>query len=197
LRFQPDVFLLRLPSWDNPSASARFIMDLAAFASRPVIALMTAEELRAQGKPWPVQSVALAPYDIDRITAQLRAVPAEPPASADSRMLQCGDVLIDMTTRRVQVNGEPVDLVFSEFELLVRFCRDLDRVLTREDLVLALGSVPRTLPMPAHLRVVDVYVLRLRQKLRGARRLKIETVHRVGYRCVALPEPAVSLSHAG
>src|SRR5262249_3389216 len=109
--FQPDILLARLPSWSSPAPFMRFLCDLAEFAARPVIALMTEEELRAHGRPWQAGSVLLPPYSVEHVLSWTSRVTEEAhPAKTD--VLRFGDVVIDSAARRVEVNGEPVDLTF-------------------------------------------------------------------------------------
>ncbi len=108
-----------------------------------------------------------------RIRARLRPNPvaSEPNAS----VLTCGDIALDLRTRRVTVRGKPIDLSAREFTLLETFMRHPEQVLSRQhllDLVWGYDYEPGS-------NVVDVYVGYLRKKL-GSQ--LIETVRGMGYR---------------
>ncbi|MEU4316125.1 response regulator transcription factor [Nocardia sp. NPDC024068] len=96
-------------------------------------------------------------------------------ASAPSDSLAHHDLILDLRSRRVRVEGRTVDLTAREFGLLEVFLRHPDQVLSREQI---LGQVWGYDFDPAS-NVVDVYVRALRAKI-GVRRL--QTVRGMGYR---------------
>src|SRR6266540_3169457 len=75
--FDPDVFVVRSPSWDSPPPSVKLVLDLAGFGGRPVIALLTRQEFRARGRPAVVQDVLPAPYRAERLLDTARALARE------------------------------------------------------------------------------------------------------------------------
>lgn len=108
-----------------------------------------------------------------RISAVLRRK-SDPPENDN---LCRGDILIDPGRRRVEVHGEPVELSFSEFQILVMLCRRPGWVFTRAQIVDAV----RGDNYPVTERSVDVQIVGLRKKL-GSCGHYIETVRSVGYR---------------
>jgi DNA-binding response OmpR family regulator len=86
---------------------------------------------------------------------------------------------MDLLSREVVRDGEPVRLSAKEFELLAHFLRHPNQVLSREQLLSAVWGYdfdPKT-------NVVEVYVGYLRRKLgREGRPAPIETLRSVGYR---------------
>jgi DNA-binding response OmpR family regulator len=89
-----------------------------------------------------------------------------------------GQVTLDPASRRVSVNGTPVELTAKEFDLLECLMRHAGRVLTRTEL----KEYVWDFSFDARTKVVDLYVHYLRRKLEkaGAPDL-IETVRGVGY----------------
>jgi len=89
-------------------------------------------------------------------------------------------LVIDPAKRTVQVDGEPVQLTYVEFELLRKLASHPGRVYTREQLLQALwGGAEYREP-----RTIDVHVRHLREKLErdpGEPEF-ILTVRGVGYR---------------
>jgi DNA-binding response OmpR family regulator len=100
----------------------------------------------------------------------------------------CGDVEVDCAARVIRIAGRRQLLTFGEFELLLRLVKSGGKVLTREQLLIALhhGAEPSV-------RAVDTQVTRLRHKLCEARLFQIETVQRVGYRCYWSPSSDLML----
>ena len=92
----------------------------------------------------------------------------------DTLAVTLGPIEVHRPSRRVQLDGEPVHLTPTEFDLLAQLAAAAPAVLTREQLLVAVwgyrdGSGART---------VDSHVRAVRRKLGDA---VIRTVHGVGY----------------
>lgn len=92
---------------------------------------------------------------IARIKIQLRG-PATP-----SRMLRAGDLEVDRTRLEVRLRGELVPMTATEFKLLEYLMGRPGVVFSRDQLLDAVWGHNRVVTD----RTVDVYVLRLRQKI--------------------------------
>ena len=115
------------------------------------------------------------PFNIDEIVARIRAIlrRVSPPDH-----LAVADLRIDLGTREVRRNGQPVDLTAREFDLLVYLARNPRTVLTRAQILDQVWSErPDVDP-----NVIDVYIGYLRKKIDmpGLPRL-IQTVRGVGF----------------
>ena len=87
--------------------------------------------------------------------------PLEPVAGLG--VLRLGDLMVDTNRRQVTRSGERIALTYTEFSLLELLFREPGRVVPRAEVLEQLwGYPPRR---AADLRVVDVYVARLRGKL--------------------------------
>jgi DNA-binding response OmpR family regulator len=116
------------------------------------------------------------PFSPRELVARVRAVLRRSSASSGpSDRLAVGPLTADLRTRRVTVDGAPVDLTTTEFDLLTYLMRRPDRVCSREELLAEVWGYPAGTPT----RTVDVHVAQLRAKLGGAVRLR--TVRGVGY----------------
>ena len=120
----------------------------------------------------------LGPAELrSRIRAVLRR--AGPRALGD-QMLAVGPIVLDRSRRRVTVRGEPVDLTFSEFELLQALMSRPGELFNRHELLRAIwGDSAYRDP-----RGIDVHVRHLREKLETvpASPELLLTVRGVGYR---------------
>ncbi len=118
-------------------------------------------------KPFAVAELAA------RIRAQLRS------ASRGSASIRTEALRIDLLSRQVLMDGEPVRLSTTEFELLVYLAQNRPNVLSREEILRAVWGYnhdPGT-------NVLEVYIGYLRRKLGTADRpAPIRTVRSVGYR---------------
>lgn len=110
-----------------------------------------------------------------RIKAVLRRGP-ELAAEADE-VLRIHELEIHMGRREAKAGGEPLDLTFTEFQVLFHLAKRPGWVLTRSQIV---DSV-RGNDYPVTDRSVDVQIVGLRKKL-GRYGAYIETVRGVGYR---------------
>ena len=90
-------------------------------------------------------------------------------------------VEIDVSSREVWVDGDPVTLAAKEFELLAYFVDHPRRACTRDELLAAVWSSAEGWQTPA---TVTEHVYRLRQKLEDdpGRPTRLTTVRAVGYR---------------
>ncbi len=119
------------------------------------------------------------PFAYEELAARLRALArrAEPGARRPDPVLAAGPIALDERTRRVTVQGRPVDLSPREFSLLECLLRHPGQSLTRDQLLdqawpFSVAVTPNA---------VDAYVHYLRTKL-GEAGGWIETVRGVGYR---------------
>jgi len=110
-----------------------------------------------------------------RVKAILRRTqPERPPAS------RCvGALTINEATREASVNGTPVFLTATEFELLTTLVAGAGRVWRRTELLQRVWGSDEAAELVT--RRVDVHMRRLREKL-GPEARRIITVHGVGYR---------------
>jgi len=132
-------------------------------------------------------TVALAPVgaggrDVDVVRLALH----EPGAVARTKAEQPdedrapGGVEIDISRRRVHIDGESAALTFKEFELLQYLVLREGRTIERTELVSSLWSHADEDEVPGE-RTIDVHVRRLRSKL-GRYEDIVRTVRGIGYR---------------
>jgi DNA-binding response OmpR family regulator len=119
------------------------------------------------------------PFGARELLARIRAV-LRRTAADECRLLEFGDVQVDITRRVVTRAGNELKLTRAEYNLLTYFLQNADRPLTRE---MILNSVWGYDWLP-NTRTVDAHVVRLRQKLEPdpASPRHFVTVHGVGYR---------------
>ena len=138
--------------------------------------------LRAAGSPMSVLLLTARGEDVDRIVgleigaddylpkpfnprellARIRAVLRRAGTRAmGDEVLIVGPIGLDRAQREVTIEGEPVKLTFSEFELLDALMADPGRLLNRQELLRAIwGDSAYRDP-----RAIDVHIRHLREKL--------------------------------
>ena len=128
------------------------------------------------------------PFGLAELRSRIRAVLRRAGnRSGTGEVLEVGPLVLDRAQREVTVEGRPVRLTFSEFELLDRLMTDPGRLLNRQELLRAIwGDSAYRDP-----RAIDVHVRHLREKLEPEpeRPRFILTVRGAGYRLA--PEPEV------
>lgn len=112
---------------------------------------------------------------VARTRAVLRRQSTDQPN--DSAIIQIHDILIHPGRREVLIQGSPVELTYTEFQVLYYLARRPGWVFTRTQIVDAV----RGDDYPVTDRSVDVQIVGLRKKL-GSWGQYIETVRGVGYR---------------
>lgn len=120
------------------------------------------------------------PFAIEELLARIRALlrRMEGKKNEKNNILSFRELEVDLDARTVIRAGEQIELTKREFDLLVIFITNINRVLTRElllDKVWELGSYAET-------NVVDVYVRYLRNKIdKPDEESYIQTVRGTGY----------------
>jgi len=122
------------------------------------------------------------PFSADVFRARVKAVIHRYSNGVEHRfeseeILKSGNIVINMITHMVYVNGKPVDLTPKEFALLYLFVKKKNRVLNR---VFLSGAIwEREYYQTSH--TIDKHIANLRKKL-GSEGEKIETLYTVGYK---------------
>jgi DNA-binding response OmpR family regulator len=114
------------------------------------------------------------PFHFDELLARVQTR-LRSTGTAETNVLEAGEIRVDLRSRRTTVNGRAVELTAREFALLETLLRHAGQVLSRGQL---LSNVWGYSFDPTS-NVVDVYVNSLRKKLGGD---VIETVRGAGYR---------------
>jgi two-component system, OmpR family, response regulator QseB len=120
----------------------------------------------------------LKPFDLDELSARVRAVTRRRHGHADVKLV-VGDVVIDTAARRASLDGLAVELTAREYTIAAYLMERAGRVVTRSELEEALYEWNREVSSNA----VEVFISQLRRKLG---RNFISTRRGFGY-CVERP----------
>ena len=181
---RPDLILLdiMLPDSDGLDICKGIRKD-PELASTPVIFLTAraSETDRIVGLELGANDYVVKPFFvrelIARIKLQLRGAPWT--QGTPARVLEAGGVELDPSSRQVRLHGAPLSLTATEFRLLEFLMNRPGVVFSREQLLNAVWGQDRAITD----RAVDVYVLRLRQKVEEdpANPILIHSVRGFGY----------------
>jgi len=185
------VLDVMLPGEDGISICRR----LRAHSRIPIIMLTALGEIvdRVVGLEIGADDYITKPFDsrelVARVRALLRRSDSTEPAAAGRGSLRFLGWEIDPAARQVcEPGGLKVTMTSTEFDLLLAFCRNPGRVLSREQLLdLIHGGVAAPIE-----RSIDVHVSRIRQKIEPDPRnpTLIKTVRLGGYIFTPVVEPA-------
>jgi len=117
------------------------------------------------------------PFDPDELLARIQAVLRRTDtAKGHGKIITNGDIQLSPALREVQVAGSQVELTAMEFDLLEMLMRSAGRVVSRDEITVALFKREAT----PYDRFLDVHISHLRKKLDAGRSL-IRAIRGVGY----------------
>jgi two-component system, OmpR family, alkaline phosphatase synthesis response regulator PhoP len=158
--------------------------ELRRTSTVPIVMLTARgeESDRIVGLELGADDYVVKPFSPKELVARVRAVlrRTDPTTGAKAEHLRVGSLEVDLAKMRVTVDGGPVDLTPTEFELLTTLAREPGRVFTRGQLLDAIHGVA----IESYERAIDAHVKNLRKKIEpepGKPRYVL-TVHGVGYR---------------
>jgi len=157
--------------------AARATCQLIATATDrwPILLLVPAAGLSAVGTDWRIDDFILDDASPAEFEARIRCCMQ---GTTSSNTLVAGPIAIDEDAYLATMDGEPLDLTYTEFELLKYMVAHPGRVLTRELLLSEVWGYDYF----GGTRTVDVHIRRLRAKLGPEHDQCIGTVRNVGYR---------------
>ena len=125
-----------------------------------------------------VDDFVTSPYDSKELVLRINRLIHRTRNTESSELIKCDDLVIDLVTCEVTVEGKIVELTFKEYELLKLLASHRGRVYTRQALLDRIWGYDYF----GGDRTVDVHVRRLRSKIEGSKHIFIETVRNIGYR---------------
>ena len=181
-RERPDLVILdlNLPEVDG----LQVCCSLRLVSNVPVIMLTARidEADRLIGLELGADDYILKPFSPREVLARVRAVLRRSNGELSTKkILQNGDILLDLDTHQASAAGVPISLTHSEFEILVTFLRNPGKVFSRSQLL----DETQGLAYEVYERSIDQHIKNLRKKFRQASRDDadiIETIYGVGYR---------------
>ena len=149
----------------------------------PMVLMLTAlDEVpeRVKGLEMGADDYLCKPFDFDELLARVLALKRRmnAPQQTVPPTIRVGNLELALQERIALLNGEELALTKIEFELLLYFTENQNKVLSRERI---LSRVWQTYSDP-NTNIIDVYVSRLRKKLEKDPLLVIQTLRGNGYR---------------
>ena len=117
------------------------------------------------------------PFSLPVLYAKVMAMTGRVRGSSLADLVVKGSVTVNLRTRSVTVRGLDCPLAPKEYEMLLLFLKNPNRVFTREQLLVRLWGYD----FEGNERVVDNHIKKLRKALEGST-CRIHTVRNAGYR---------------
>jgi two-component system OmpR family response regulator len=153
----------------------------ATGATTPVIILSALAQVdeRVKGLRAGGDDYLSKPFSLAELHARLDNLTARKTGRGPETKLVCGDLTMDLLTRRVERAGREIDLLPREFQLLEHLMRNAGRVVTRTMLLEHVWDYR----FDPHTSLIDTHISRLRKKIdESFPTALLQTVRGVGYR---------------
>jgi two-component system KDP operon response regulator KdpE len=181
LKRQPDLVItdLSMPGMDG----IELTREIRSRAHTPVIVLSVRNQDSAKiaALDEGADDYITKPFSIQELLARVRVQMRRMDADTEPResVLELGDFCVEIERHRVLVRGNEVHLTPKEFDLMVFFLRNADRVLTHKTLLRAVWGAAGV-DQPEYLRVL---IAQLRKKIEpGSEPVYVLSEPWVGYR---------------
>ncbi|PRD44935.1 DNA-binding response regulator [Phyllobacterium phragmitis] len=149
--------------------------------SIPVLVLTARSEIedRVGALDLGADDYLVKPFDFRELEARARVLLRRSTGEA-TNLIECGDIVLDRSSRSVRVGKREVQLKRREMTLLEILATRPGRVFSKDELLDQLFGFDE----PAGHNAIELYVGRLRKKLEGSR-ARIVTVRGLGYQLVS------------
>lgn len=158
----------------------------------PLLVVAGEGALPALSADWGFDDLLLTSAGPAEVDVRLRLALAPTAVTSTEPLIDTGYIVIDESAYSAKLNGEQLDLTYTEFELLKYLAQHPGRVFSRQQLLSDVWGYDYY----GGTRTVDVHVRRLRAKLGPEYESMIGTVRNVGYRFVIQAERQTDDDHA-
>ena len=171
---------LMLPKMDGWEVCRRLKADRQT-ASVPVLMLTARREERdvVEGLEIGADDYMKKPFSLAELAARVKALLRRAGSGEEGRVVEDGDLRIEVDGETALLRGVPLDLSPTEFRLVEALARRMGRIVPREELLSKIWSF-----YGGDTRTVDVHISRLRKKLDDGKRpaLAVNSLRGRGYR---------------
>ncbi|MFW6597588.1 response regulator transcription factor [Propionibacteriaceae bacterium Y2011] len=158
-------------------AARALCRNLTAAAPVPVLLVVAPDGLPVLSEAWGFDDFVPTAVGPAELQTRIRLLLA---AGRDGEVVTTAGLVIDEGAYAARLHGDPLDLTYTEFELLKFLAQHPGRVFSRQQLLSDVWGYDYY----GGTRTVDVHVRRLRAKLGPEHESLIQTVRNVGYRLV-------------
>ncbi len=117
------------------------------------------------------------PFNTEELIARMEAIKRRSESATD-QLLTCGELKVDLLKREFSINNEKVQLTNNEFNLLVYFLKNKNKIITQEELAEKVWDIH----FDTQTNYINVYISYLRKKIREYSEVDyIETIRKKGF----------------
>ncbi|MSU87273.1 response regulator transcription factor [Streptococcus dysgalactiae] len=145
----------------------------------PVLIMTAKESLDDKGHGFELgaDDYLTKPFYLEELKMRIQALLKRTGKFTDKN-LTFGNVVVDLGQKEVQVDGQPIELLGKEFDLLVYLLQNQNVILPKTQIFDRLWGFDSD----TTISVVEVYVSKIRKKLKGTDFVdKLQTLRSVGY----------------
>lgn len=118
------------------------------------------------------------PFNTEELLARIEAISRRSGEMNGDRLLECGELEVNMLDREFRVNDTKVDLTNNEFNLLVYLLKRKNKIVTQEEIAENVWDIH----FDTQTNYINVYISYLRKKIRGhSENEYIDTVRKKGF----------------
>jgi len=167
-----DVMMPKMDGW-------QVCRELRTYSKVPIIMLTAKSEERDEllGFELGVDEYITKPFSPKILVARVEAILRRAGAGVSDDIMEAGGIVVDRAAHSVTIEGEPVDLSYKEFELLVFFMENIGMALSREKILNSVWNYDYY----GDARTIDTHVKKLRSKM-GPKGGLIKTIWGLGYK---------------
>ncbi len=178
----PDVIILELAAGAEDAEVKLILGGRRRGDSPPVIALTDPDRLPSLDPGLSLDDFLVTTASPEELSLRVRRALWRRTEMDPKNTVRSGDLVINLASYTVHLDGRPVDLTYKEYELLRFLATNAGRVFKREALLNQVWGYD----FYGGARTVDVHIRRLRSKIEE-RHTFIDTVRNVGYRFRVAP----------
>jgi DNA-binding response OmpR family regulator len=180
--FNPDLVILDLMLPDTNGHE--LCKEISRRKKTPIVMLTAKDDIvdKVLGLELGADDYITKPFDTRELIARIKAVLRRMESNNDlvRKLVEHGDLVIDLDNRTVKRNGVNIELTLKEYELLEVFAMNPQKVFSREELLQKAWGYD----FMGDTRAVDICITRLRKKIEedSSKPKHIITVYGFGYR---------------
>jgi len=117
------------------------------------------------------------PFEISELLSRVRSLLKRTSSGGTAISVEASGVVLDLSSRRATIHGEPLDLTAREFDLLYHLVANAGRVISRDEIIANVWGGQHSMDS----NVIEVFVCHLRGKIGDSNNTVIQTIRGVGY----------------
>lgn len=149
--------------------------------SIPILFITARDDIASKEKGFNsgIDDYMVKPINFNELLLRIKALLRRAKITADN-LLIVGNLTLNNEAITAQVNHQTVDVTVREFQILYKLLSYPDHAFSRAELINEFWDLASDTSM----RAVDVYITKLREKLKAADGFTIKTIHGLGYKAV-------------